>query len=187
MTCKLERTSTCASSKGMGPLGILALVAAFAFGAVFFGPALAVDCVLVGIVEESIFTGAVFAVLSKYFTADAAREASETSTTNATSVANATGTTNAIGTTNATSAATVSRTKNTPTKTRLANASVAKSAATTALLFALCHLAQPWKLPIAFVFSLCMIWLYRRSGSIMWPVCAHTVFDMLWFGLFALP
>lgn len=64
---------------------------------------------------------------------------------------------------------------------------VCKAALLTALVFALCHLAQPWKLPIAFAFSLGMVALYRRTGSLAWPMCAHTAFDLLWFGLVGLP
>lgn len=110
--------------------GALAIVAVFALGSAAFGPRLAVECMLVGMVEETIFTGLIFSNLRKH-----------------------------------------SR----------------KAAAITALLFALCHLAMPWKVPIAFVFSLCMIWIYRRSRSLAWPICAHSVFDMLWFGLFMMP
>lgn len=62
-----------------------------------------------------------------------------------------------------------------------------KAPVVTALLFALCHLAMPWKLPIAFVFSLCMIALYRHTATLAWPICAHTAFDLLWFGALALP
>lgn len=64
---------------------------------------------------------------------------------------------------------------------------VRKAALFTALIFALCHLAQPWKLPIAFAFSLAMIALYRRTAALTWPMCAHAVFDLLWFGLVGLP
>lgn len=61
-----------------------------------------------------------------------------------------------------------------------------RAALLTALVFALCHLAQLWKLPLAFAFSLCMIWIYRRTGSLWWSVCAHTMFDICWFGLIGL-
>lgn len=64
---------------------------------------------------------------------------------------------------------------------------VRKAALFTALIFALCHLAQPWKLPIAFTFSLAMIALYRRTAALTWPMCAHAAFDLLWFGALGLP
>lgn len=65
-------------------------------------------------------------------------------------------------------------------------ASVAQAAALTALVFALCHLSHVWKVPIAFMFSIGMIWLYQRTNSIWWPICAHVMFDMIWFGVIGL-
>ncbi len=154
---------------GMALLGTLALVGVLALGAAAFGPALAAECAFVGVVEEALCTGLFFNLLCAHYgiAGEAIRKIGGTERSAVAS--------GSIG-------ETVHAAIPSDMPKRLRKASLL-----TALVFALCHLAQPWKLPIAFVFSLCMIRLYRATGTLAWPICAHAAFDMLWFGFAQLP
>ena len=156
-------------------MGVLALIAVLCFGAAANGPSFAFDCALTGLGEELIFTWLLFpcAVFLLATSRTCAEEHPEPSR-----------------------AAPQTFPEARPRRARMRCASGLRcapprtqllGALATALIFALCHLAQPWKAPIAFAFSLGMIALYRRTGSIWWPICAHSAFDMLWFGALGLP
>lgn len=177
-----------------GLLGIFAMVAVFCFGAAMVGPSLAADCTVTGVVEEVAFTGFLFPLLRYGFKVRMRRPTIHTvgvfgqetemlDQKERTRLSQISLTSMHLTAPSSLQTFPVSAC---PLLTDRCRAS-AIAALVTALLFALCHMAQPWKAPFAFVFSLGMVGLYCRTKSIWWPICAHSAFDMCWFGLLGLP